>query len=97
MDKDGKDAYIKYLEEKVATLEARIEELERLCNMNSQNSSKPPSSDGPQVPKPPKKGKGGKKRRAQKGHKPYSRKLFPPDEVTKFIPHEPHACTCGCQ
>jgi transposase len=25
------------------------------------------------------------------------RQLFEPKEVTKFIPHEPHACTCGCQ
>ena len=97
MNKDDKDAYIKYLEEKVAMLEARIEELERLLNMNSQNSSKPPSSDGPQVPKPPQKKRSRKKRGAQKGHKPHMRQLFPPEEVTKFVPHEPHACTCGCQ
>ncbi len=25
------------------------------------------------------------------------RKLFGPEEVTKFVPHEPHACTCGCE
>jgi len=96
-DKDAKDAYIKYLEEKVAMLEARIEELERLFNINSQNSSKPPSSDGPEVPKHRKRGKVRRKRGAQKGHEPHMRQLFPPEEVTKFIPHEPHACTCGCQ
>ncbi len=96
MNKDDKDAYIKYLEEKVAMLEAEIEELKRLININSQNSSKPPSSDGPQVPKP-KKGKGRKKRGAQKGHKPHMREQIPPEEVTEFIPHEPHACTCGCK
>ena len=39
MSKGDKDAYIKYLEEKVATLEARIKELERLLGINSQNSS----------------------------------------------------------
>lgn len=97
MNKDGKDKYIKQLEDKVAMLEARIQELERLLGMNSQNSSKPPSSDGPEVPKPAKGGKVRRKRGAQKDHEPHMRKLFEPEEVTKFIPHEPHACTCGCQ
>jgi len=78
-------------------LEARIVELERLLNINSQNSSKPPSSDGPEVPKASKTGKARRKRGAQKGHKPHMRQLFEPKEVTKFIPHEPHVCTCGCQ
>jgi transposase len=97
MNNGDKDTYIKYLEEKVAMLEARIVELERLLNINSQNSSKPPSSDGPEVPKASKTGKARRKRGAQKGHKPHMRQLFEPKEVTKFIPHEPHACTCGCQ
>lgn len=97
MNKDDKDKYIKYLEDKIATLEARIQELERLLGINSQNSSKPPSSDGPEVSKPRKRGKVKKKRGAKKGHVPHMRKLFPPEEVTKFVPHEPHACTCGCQ
>ena len=37
MNNGDKDTYIKYLEEKVAMLEARIVELERLLNINSQN------------------------------------------------------------
>ena len=49
MNKDAKDTYTKQLEDKIVTLEARIQELERLLGMNSQNSSKPPSSDGPEV------------------------------------------------
>lgn len=97
MNKDDKDNYIKQLEDKIAMLEARIQELERLLGINSQNSSKPPSSDGPEVPKPRKRGKVRRKRGAKKGHKPHMRKQFPPEEVTKFVPHEPHACTCGCQ
>ena len=24
-------------------------------------------------------------------------KLFGPEDVTKFVPHKPHACTCGCK
>ncbi len=72
-----------------------------MLGMNSQNSSKPPSSDGPEVSKPVSKGSKGKqkekKRGAQKGHKSQVRKLFEPKDVDKFIPHEPEACTCGCQ
>jgi len=92
-----KDKYIKQLENKVATLEARLRELERLLGINSQNSSKPPSSDGPEVPKPGKRGKVRRKRGARKGHKPQIRKMYPPEEVTEFVSHEPHACTCGCE
>ena len=97
MDKDDKDKYVKQLEDKIATLEARIQELERLLGINSQNSSKPPSSDGPEVPKPRKRGKFRRKRGARKGHEPHMRTQFPSEEVTKFVPHEPHACTCGCE
>ena len=51
-----KDALIESLQKEnaelkalIQKLEARIEELERLLNMNSQNSSKPPSSDPPSI------------------------------------------------
>ena len=97
MNKDDKDKYIKQLEDKIATLEGRIQELERLLGINSQNSSKPPSSDGPEVSKPRKRGKIRRKRGAKKGHAPHMRKLFGPEDVTKFVPHEPQACTCGCE
>ena len=94
---DAKDKYIKQLEGTIATLETRIEELERMLGINSQNSSKPPSSDGPGVDKLRRRGKDRKKRGARKGHTPHMRKLFEAKDVTKFVPHEPHACTCGCQ
>jgi len=93
-----KDAYIKRLEAKIADLEQRMvllekrnQELERRLGINSQNSSKPPSSDGPEVPKPQKRGNVRRKRGAKKGHQPHIRKMYPPEEVTKFVPHEPHA------
>ena len=94
---DAKDKYIKQLEDRIATFEARIEELERMLGINSQNSSKPPSSDGPGVDKLRRRGKDRKKRGARKGHAPHMRKLFEAKDVTKFVPHEPHTCTCGCQ
>ena len=99
-----KDAYIKLLEAKIADLEQRLvllekrnQELERRLGINSQNSSKPPSSDGPEVPKPPKKGKRRRKRGAKKGHELHMRQPFGPEDVTKTVPHEPQACTCGCE
>ena len=64
MNKDDKDKYIKQLEDKIAMLEARTEELERLLGINSQNSSKPPFSDGPEVLKPAKRAKVRRKRGA---------------------------------
>jgi len=108
MNKDDKDEYIKHLEnenaelrKRIAVLEAEMEELKRLLGMNSQNSSKPPSSDGPDVAKPgsedSKDKRSRKKRGARKGHEPHMHKLFPPEEVTKFVPHEPHVCVWGCQ
>ena len=105
MDKDDKDAYIKHLEnenaelrKRIEVLEAEIKEIKRMLGINSQNSSKPPSSDGPDVSKAGSKNKQGKRKRgAKKGHEPHIRKQFPPEEVTKFVPHEPQACICGCQ
>ena len=97
MDMDAKDQYVEQLEMTIVTLESRIEELERMLGINSQNSSQPPSSDGPGVDKPRRRGKDRKKRGARKGHAPHMRKLFEAKDVTQFISHEPHACTCGCQ
>lgn len=86
--------YIQTLEKRIEQMQKHIENLERRLGINSQNSSKPPSSDPPgtAVALPQKRRK---KRGARKGHPPHLRKLFPPEEVTKFIPHEPLACTCG--
>ena len=108
MNKDDKDAYIKHLEnenaelrKRVAALEAEVNEIKRKLGVNSHNSSKPPSSDGPGVSQVGPKdsiGKQGKKKRgAQKGHDPHLRKLIPPEDVTRFVPHEPQACICGWQ
>jgi transposase len=89
-----KDVYIKQLETKIAELEKRIEELERLLGMNSKNSSKPPSSDPPAIPAAlPKRRR--KKRGAKNGHQPHLRELFAPEKVTKRVELEPKVCPCG--
>ena len=96
-----KDAYIKQLEDKNATLikritmlEKRIEELERRVGINSSNSSKPPSSDPPgtsvALPK-----RRSKKRGATKGHEPHLRELLPQKFVKNHIHLKPDVCTCG--
>lgn len=91
--------YIVHLEQTVAALsdridqlEKRLEKLEVQTKKNSQNSSKPPSSDSPfnKVKKKLKKGK--RKRGAQKGHKGHEQQMLEPTE-TKII--LPTICDCG--
>jgi transposase len=73
----------------LATLHARVAELEAKIQRNSTNSSRPPSSDGPQVkrgvPRPPSR----RLRGGQKGHPKHDRAILPPDEV---IDHKPSRC-----
>ncbi len=75
-------AYIRYLEARLADLEARLDQ-------NSSNSSKPPSSDGPQVKPAPPRTPSGKRRGGQPGHPKHERVILPPDEV---IDHQPTHC-----
>jgi transposase len=75
-------AYIRYLEARLADLEARLDQ-------NSTNSSKPPSSDGPHVKPAPAKTPSGKRRGGQPGHPRHERVILPPDQV---IDHKPTHC-----
>ena len=86
-------AYIRYLEARVASLEARLADLEARLNQSSANSSKPPSSDGPHVKPAPPRRRSGKKRGGQPGHPRQERVLLPPDEVFHY---KPKRCAC-CQ
>ncbi len=79
----------------IATLQARIAELERRLGLNSSNSGKPPSSDG--LRKPPRvsslRDLSGKKPGGQKGHPGETlRQSETPDVI---IDHYPPACA-GC-
>ena len=47
-----RDLLIAALQQQVATLEARVRELEQRLNQNASNSSLPPSHNPPQAPKP---------------------------------------------
>lgn len=73
----------------LATLQARVAELEAKVRQDSTNSSRPPSSDGPQVkrgvPRPPSR----RPRGGQEGHPKHDRAILPADEV---IDHKPGRC-----
>jgi transposase len=83
-------------QEQIATLTARVAELEHRLALNSSNSSKPPSSDG--LKKPPRTGslreKTGKKPGGQKGHKGHT--LAQAEMPDLVINHYPGKCSnCG--
>jgi transposase len=70
-------AYIRYLEARLAGLEARL-------GQTSANSSKPPSSDPPHAKPAPPKPPSGKRRGGQPGHPKRSRPDLPPDAVVEL-------------
>ncbi len=80
------------LKARIATLEARLEELERQLNQSSKNSSKPPSSDPPWMP-PWKKAREEKKRKPRGWGK--KRNLLPVEKVDLVQPLYPTDCD-GC-
>jgi transposase len=79
------------LKSQIVVLMARIAELERRLNINSQNSNKPPSSDGPRKPRTKSLRTSGNKRSGgQPGHKGTTLKqVADPDHV---VQHPVHTC-----
>src|SRR5881227_4027547 len=70
-------AYIRYLEARLADLEARL-------GQTSANSSKPPSSDPPHAKPTPPKAPSGRQKGGQPGHPKRSRPDLPPDTVVEL-------------
>src|SRR6476659_6634789 len=70
-------AYIRYLEGRLADLEARL-------GQTSANSSKPPSSDLPHAKPAPPRTPSGKRKGGQPGHPKRSRPDLPPDTVVEL-------------
>ncbi len=89
--------FVRTLIKRVEQLEAEVVDLRERVNRNSQNSSQPPSQDGPQVEsKGAKKSGSGRKPGGQPGHKGYSRKLVPVEEVKEVQEVKPAVCgNCG--
>ncbi len=81
--------------EMIASLTARLNELEDRLAKNSRNSSKPPSSDGSVTKPEPKslRGRSGKKPGGQKGHPGTTLSLVEnPDHVLMHSPEECEGC-----
>lgn len=85
---EAKDA----LETENAHLRRKVERLEEQLNQNASNSSKPPSSLPPEKKRKPSKPKSARNRGAQPGHADQQRKLYPPDQVDKFVTCRPEHC-----
>jgi transposase len=79
-------AYIRYLEARLADLEARL-------NQNSRNSSKPPSSDSPHTKPAPPKTPSGRRKGGQPGHPKRTRPDLPPDTVVELRPGTCDRCS----
>jgi len=79
----------------IQQLTQRVAELEERQGQTSRNSSKPPSSDPPSAARRPRRPPSGRKRGGQAGHKGNSRKLIPPEEVTRIVDVKA-VCCAGC-
>ena len=85
-----------FYEQRLAKLEARVNDLENRLKLNSTNSSKPPSSDPIGMKRKPPASPSGKKRGGQLGHRKAHRPLVPPEKIHETIDCKPTACRrCG--
>lgn len=85
------------LQEQVARLLRRVEELETHLQQYSGNSSRPPSTDPPSAPKrPTTRTPSGRKRSGQPGHRGVTRALLPLNQVQAGCTYAPAACS-RCQ
>ena len=89
-------ALVEFYEQRLAKLEARVNDLENRLKLNSTNSSKPPSSDPIGMKRKPPASPSGKKRGGQPGHRKSHRALVPPEKIHETIHCKPTACRrCG--
>src|SRR6476660_7582022 len=89
-------ALVEFYEQRLAKLEARVNDLENRLKLNSTNSSKPPSSDPIGMKRKPPGSPSGKKRGGQPGHRKALRALVPPEKIHETIHCKPTACRrCG--
>ena len=89
-------ALVQIHQQQLATLEARVNDLEARLKLNSTNSSKPPSSDPIGLKRRPPTPRSGKKRGGQAGHRKAYRPMVPPEEVHETFECKPTSCRrCG--
>ncbi len=91
-------ALVAVYEQRIAQLEARVNDLENRLKLNSTNSSKPPSSDPIGVKRRPPAPSTGKKRGGPPGHRKGHRALVSPEKIRETVHCKPTACRrCGHQ
>src|SRR5829696_3706508 len=89
-------ALVEVHQQRVAALEARLNDLEGRPKLNSPNSSKPPSSDPLGLKRKPPAPPSGRKRGGQRGHRKAHRALVPPEKVRDTFHCKPSSCRrCG--
>jgi len=89
------EAVLRFFLGELATLQARVSDLEAQLRQHSQNSSRPPSSDPPSAPPRPPRPASGRKPGGQPGHPGSHRGLKPVEEVDRIAIVRP-ACCAGC-
>jgi transposase len=91
-----RNARIARLEQQVAELLARVQDLEAQLGRNASNSSIPPSANPPQAPPPVRKKPTGRKPGGQPGHPPHLRQRLPAERLTQptqhYVPDTCEAC-----
>src|SRR5918996_1533910 len=89
-------ALVQVHQQQLATLEARINDLEARLKLNSTNSSKPPSSDPIGLKRKPPTPRSRRRRGGQPGHRKAFRALVPPEKLRSSTDCKPEACRrCG--
>src|SRR3954468_12484684 len=89
-------ALVQIHEQQLATLEARVNDLEARLKLNSTNSSKPPSSDPIGLKRKPPTPRSGKERGGQAWHRKAYRPSVPPEKVRETFDCKPTSCRrCG--
>ena len=89
-------AHVASLTERLAHVQAALEELRQRPGANPQNSSVPPSSTHPHAKPAPKKPKSRRKPGGQHGHRRHTRPLIPTEQCDQVVPLLPDACRrCG--
>lgn len=86
-------ALVQHYEQRLASLQATIDDLQQRLGQNSTNSSRPPSTDPPTVKRAPPRPPSGRRTGGQPGHTLQQRPLLPADHTHAL---KPAACRhCG--
>jgi len=87
-----RDALIATLQQRIEELERQVRDLQQRLGLTASNSSLPPSANPPGAPPPVVKRPTGRKSGGQPGHQGHRRLRLPPERVQHVIPLIPTRC-----